>query len=300
MAQSVSGAMVPHMFHSILGKIWSATLDSQEPSWKAYLDERTTTKRYFDDVEMVDPGLWTETDEGSEIDLDEYGEGYVVRYRPIKFAKRLVIPMEVYEDAAYDEPTEAVKMMGRTFVQTQNYYAVGIIDDWANTNITGGDGVTLLNTAHPIKGGATVSNTLNPALSPSNTSVQLVLVACEKMRGSNGYRGGLKVKNYFGPSDLKFRFKEILKSEKRDDTSNNAINALKGEGSDTYKSVPEMASTTQWAAKTDAPAGASFVWRAKATFKKAAEIKDDSEMHVGRARFLVSYSNWRTFFGSQA
>jgi hypothetical protein len=277
-----------------------SVLKNKEPSWKGYLEERSTDKRWYDDVEMVDPGLWSEAEEGGEIDLDEFSQGYVTRYRPIKFAKRLVIPNEIREDAAYEEAYDHTAMMARTFVQTQNYYAVGIIDDAADTNIVGGDGVTLANSAHPIKGGATISNILNPALTPSNTSVQLVLVASEKMNGSNGYRVGQEVKGYFGPTNLKFRFKEILKSEKRDDTSNNAINALRGEGGDSYKSVPEMASTTNWFAKTDAPRGAAFVWRRRARFQTAAEIKVDSEVHVGTARFLVSYSNWRWMFASLA
>jgi hypothetical protein len=300
MAQSISEGTAQDVFHATLGAIWSAVLEKKEPTWKGYLDERSTDKRWFDDVEWVDGGLWAETEEGGEIDLDEFGQGYVTRYRPMKFAKRLVIPNEIVEDAAYEEAYDHAAEMGRTFVQTQNYYSVGIIDDAADTNIVGGDGVTLANSAHPIKGGSTISNILDPALSPSNTSVQLVLVACEKMNGSNGYRTGQKVEKYFGPSNLKFRFKEILKSEKRDDTSNNALNALKGEGGDSYHSVPEMASTTNWFAKTDAPRGAAFVWRRKARFDTAAEIKVDSKVHVGSARFLVSYSNWRWMFASLA
>lgn len=299
-AMSVYGGSVPNVFHSILGAVWSSTLNKQDISWKGYLDEKTTTKRWYDDVELVDPGLWTETDEGNEIDLDEYGEGYVVRYRPIKFAKRLIVPMEVIEDAAYEEVTDVVAMMTRTLAQTQNYYAVGIIDDAADTNVVGGDGVTLANASHPLRGGGTVSNILSPALTPSNTACQLILVASEKMNGGNGYRAGQKVKGWAGPSDLKFRMKEILKSEKRDDTANNAINSLKGEAGETYNSIPEMSSTTNWFAKTDAPRGACFVWRVKPQFKQTPEIQNDSEVHVGRARFLVSYSNWRTFFFSLA
>lgn len=299
MASVYEGA-VPNVFQATLGAIWTSVLKDNTPYWKGFLEEGNTEKRWFDDVEMVDPGLWSETDEGAEIDLDEYGEGYVTRYRPIKFAKRLIIPEEIMEDAVYEEAYAAVEMMGRTFVQTQDYYAVGIIDDAANTNVTGGDGVTLANSAHPIKGGSTVSNILSPALTPSNTALQLVLVAAKKMAGSNGYIAGVKIKGWNGPTNLMFRFAEILKSEKRDDTNNNAINSLKSKTTDQYDDIPHMASTTNWLARTDAPRGARFIWRKKPSFKKSQEIKNDSTVHVGRARFLVSYSNWRTFFFSLA
>lgn len=300
MAQSVSEGAIPNLFQRTLGAVWSSVMDNMEPSWKGYLEESSTDKRWFDDVGIVDPGLWTEAEEGGEIDLDEYGEEYSVRYRPIKFAKRLVVPEEIEDDAVYEEAYGAVKMMARTGIQTQNYYAVGILDNAANTGVTGGDGVCLANSAHPLKGGSTVSNILSPALTPSNTAVQLMLIACEKMVGSNGYVSGIKLSKLFGPSNWKFRFKEILKSEKRDNTSNNAINALKGELSSDYASVPEMSSTSNWFGKTNTERGAMFVWRRKPRFKKTGEIKVESTVHVGSFRCVVSYSNWRTYQASLA
>jgi hypothetical protein len=297
-AMSISEGATPNVFHATLGAIWTATIKDRTPSWKGYLEERTTDKRWFDDVEYVDPGLWDETDEGNEIDLDEYSEGYVTRYRPIKFAKRLVIPEEIKEDAVYEEAYAATEMLGRTCVQTQDYYAVGIIDDAATAGAVGGDGVCLANASHPIKGGSTISNILSPALTPSNTAIQTMLIAAEKMKGGNGYIAGMKIKGYAGPSNWKFRMKEVLKSEMRDDTANHTINALKGEGGDSYSSIPQMSSTTNWFAKTDAPRGACFVWRRRPRFKTATEIRNESETHTGSARWLVNWTNWRTFFFS--
>jgi hypothetical protein len=297
---SVHGGNIPNMFHRTLGAVWSSELEKTEPKWKGYLEEKSTDKRWFDDVEMVDPGLWSETDEGNTIDLDDFSEGIVVRYRPIKFGKRLVIPEEIEEDAVYDEAYDATRMLVRTCVQTQDYYAVGILDDAANTNVVGGDGVTLANASHKIKGGSTVSNILSPALSPSNTAVQTMLIACEKMIGGNGYIVGITLKNLFGPSNQKFRFKEILKSEKRDDTANNAINALKGELSDTYFSVPHMASTTNWFGRTNVMRGAMFVWRRKPRFRNSPSQRDETKEYTGSARFIVSWTNWRTYMASLA
>lgn len=297
---SVHGGNIPNLFHKTLGAVWSAELDKMEPKWKGYLEEKSTDKRYFDDVEMVDPGLWTETDEGNVIDLDDYSEGITVRYRPIKFAKRLVIPEEIEEDAVYEEAYDAVKMLARTCVQTQDYYAVGILDDANNSNVVGGDGVSLGSASHVVKGGGTVSNILSPALTPSNTAVQTMLIACEKMVGSNGYIVGITLRNLFGPTNQKFRFKEILKSEKRDDTANNAINALKGELSDTYYSVPHMASTSNWFGRTNAMRGAMFVWRRKPRFRKSGENRSETTEHTGSARFLVNWTNWRTYMCSFA
>src|SRR5687767_7889821 len=108
MAMSISEGGLTQLFSATLGAIWSSTLESQEPVWKRYLDERSTDKRYYDDVEMVDPELWTETEEGAEIDLGEFSEGIVTRVRPLKFAKKLVIPEEIEEDNSHGEAYDAV------------------------------------------------------------------------------------------------------------------------------------------------------------------------------------------------
>ena len=298
---SISEGQAPDVFHATLGAIWTSVIEKNEPYWKGYLEEGSTDKRWYDDVEWVDPGLWTEAEEGGEIDLDEYAEGYVTRWRPLKFAKRLVIPEEIRDDAVYEEAYDAVRMLGRTCVQTQDYYAVGIIDDCATSGVNGGDGVTLANTAHPIRGGSTVSNMLNPALTPSNTALNLIVTASTKMIGSNGYIAGQRVKKWIGPENIHARMLEILKSDQRDDTSNNAINSLKPRGvASTFSPIPHMASTTNWGAWTDAPRGARFIWRRKPRFRKSDEIRNESEIHVGSARFLVSWSNWRTYYFSLA
>lgn len=294
---SVYGSNVPTVFHKTLNIIWGDETKT-EPSWKGYLEEKTVSKRWFEDIEMVDPGLWDETDEGNDLALDEYSEGIVVRFRPVKFSKRLVIPEEIIEDAEYERAYDATRMLGRTCVQTQNYNAVAILNNAFDSNFVGGDGLEMCSTLHVIKGGATVSNELATPLSPSNTAVQTMLIACEKMPGTNGYVTGIRMTKLFGPSNHKWRFKEILKSEKRDDTSNNAVNALKGELSDQYASVPEMTSTTNWFAKTNAMGGGRFFWRRKPRFRQTPSYEDETTVYTGSARWVVGYANWRWVHGS--
>jgi hypothetical protein len=300
MAMSISEGGATNLFSATLGAIWTSVIENTTPAWKGYLDEKSTDKRYYDDVEFVDPELWSETEEGSEIDLGEYSEGIVTRYRPLKFAKKLVIPEEIEEDCAHEEAYNATRMLARTCIQTQDYYAVSIIDDAASSGVVGGDGVCLGSASHVIKGGGTVSNILSPALTPSNTALQLFFINTAKMKGGNGYIAGVKIKKFFGPEDWRFRFAEILKSELRDDTSNNATNALKGTGVMEYASIPHMASTTNYGAKTNVDRGASFVWRRKPRFKKDASITVEATTHVGSARWVVNWSNWRTYYFSFA
>ncbi len=299
MASAYSGNF-GSVFHKILGAVWMDQTAKTEPVWKQYLDEKSTVKKYFDDVELVDPGLWSETDEGADIDLDDYSQGIITRYEPKKLAKRLIIPEELEEDSQYPEIYDATRMLAKTCQLTQDYDAVSVLNDaFAGAVKTAGDSVAYCASTHVIRGGGTVSNILSPALSISNTAVQAMLIVAEKMPGTNGFISPIKIKKLVGPTNLKWRAREILKSEQKDDTANNAINALKGDVSE-YVSVPFMSSSTNFFAKTDVERGGMFIWRRKPRFRQSNVETSEVKQFTGSARWDKGVSNWRGFIGSQA
>lgn len=300
MAASAYSNQFSSVWHKILGAIWGDEQAKSEPMWKKYLDERSTEKKYFDDVEMVDPTLWSETEEGADIDLDDFGQGIVTQYTAKKFAKRLIIPDELMEDSQYPQIYDATRMLSRTCGLTQDYDAVGVINDaftTANGRI-GGDLKAMCVSDHPIRGGSTVANVTSVPLAPSNTAVGTTLVLIDKMAGTNGFiHGNIKAQKIVGPSNYRFRFKEILKSGQKDDTANNAINSLKGEMSDEYVAVPFMSSTVDWFVKTNVERGACFVWRRKPRYKETSSNINETSTWTGSARWTTGFSNWRGYVG---
>lgn len=289
------------VWHKILGAVWDSSAAKSEPVWKMYLDEESTDKKYFDDVERVGPALWSETEEGADLDLGEFGQGIITRYEPKKMSKRLIIPEELEEDSQYPEIYAATEMLQETCVLTQDYDAVGVLNDMFSTanGRVGGDGKALCDSAHPIRGGATVSNMLPTALSPSNTAMSTMLVLIDKLPNPSGYiTGGYKAQKVVGPSNYRFRMKEIWKSDQKDDTANNAINALKGEMSGGYVPVPFMSSTTNWSMRTNVKRGAMFVFRRKPRYRTASNETNETKIFTGSARWTTGFSDWRTFIGS--
>jgi hypothetical protein len=293
----------PSVYHKILGAVWKDEEEKTEPTWKSYLQEKSTEKKYFDDVELVEPDLWRETDEGGDMDLDEYSQGIIKRYEAKKFTKRLVIPEELKEDSQYPEIYDAVRMLQNTCRLTQDYDAVALLNDsFAGTTDSGltGDNVAVCSASHVIRGGSTVSNIISPALSPSNSSVQAMLIAAEKMPGTNGRVRSIKLLKIVCATNSKWRFREILRSEDKDDTANRSINAVKGELSGDPQSVPYMSSTTNYWGVTDVKRGGMFIWRRKPRFKAGNMQENETEQHTGSARWTKGVSNWRYFIGVQA
>lgn len=300
---SVYSGNFPSVYHKILGAVWRDEEVKSEPVWKRYLQEKSTEKKYFDDVELVEPDLWGETDEGADMDLDDYSQGITKRYEPKKFSKRLIIPEELLEDTQYPEIVDAVRMLQNTCRLTQDYDAVGLLNDaFAGATDSGlaGDNVAVCSASHLLRGGSTFSNILSPSVSPSNAAVQSLLITAEKMPGTNGRVRSIKLEKIVCPTNQKWRFKEILKSETKDDTANRSINALKGELSADPQSVPFMASTTNYFGVTDVPRGAMFIWRRKPRFKVGNMQENETIMHTGSARWTKGVSNVRYFIGVQA
>jgi hypothetical protein len=290
------------VWHKILGAVWSSSEAKNEPVWKQYLESISTEKKYFDDVERVGPGLWQETEEGADLDLDDFGQGVITRYEAKKFSKRLIIPEELEEDSQYEEIYDATRMLQETCVLTQDYDAVGVLNDLFTTanGRVGGDSLSLCSTVHPIRGGGTVSNQLPTALSPANTSMATMLVLIDKLPNPSGFiTGGVKAVKVVGPSNYRFRMKEIWKSEQKDDTNNNAINSLMGEISNSsYVAVPFMTSLTNWAMHTNVKRGAMMVWRRQPRFRKNSDDTNETKIATGSARWTTGFSDFRTYIGS--
>lgn len=287
------------VWHNILGAVWSGG-GSVEQHWSKFLEEGTMNRRYEEDVERVNPGLWNQySGGGSEVDLDSISQGFVVRYQAVPFAKRLLIPEYAKDDAQYDEVFDAVRMLRETAVQTQNYYAVGLLDDATDTNVTVGDGVSWANTAHVVRGGGTYQNVLSTDLTPSANAVNSVLVGSDKLVASNGYNAGLTCKDWFGASDVYRRLRQAVQSTDDPETANRAVSGLGGWAPTKVHRIPILASTTQWGGRTNAKRGARFVWRQRPRFRNTGQIENLSEVHVGDFRCVVYGADPRYhYFGS--
>lgn len=286
------------LFKKILGATWE---DEQLKSkgalvWPKYLDEEDTEDRYFDDVEIVDMGLFTEKEEGQNIALDSFGEGLTTRYVVKTFAKRLEVPEEVLKDNKYKQVTDGTRRLSNSASKSQEYDGVSVLNNAFSSSFTGADGVALCASNHPLRGGGTYSNAPT-ALTLSNTALQTYIVALDKMAGTNGLICGVMPKRLVVPSDLRFRAAEILKSAMKDDTANHTINALKGELSD-FVAVPYMSSTTNWFIKTDAKRGLMWVWREKPEFRQSNNDTAMVKEFTGYYRATKGWSNPRGVIGS--
>ncbi len=291
---------VPSQFwQGIVEETWTDEIGKKEPACMSYLTEKTTKKKSVEYGETVGPQLWQPTAEAQDLVLDSFSTGIMTRVEPQKFSKRLIVSEEMIDFEEFSKIYDASRMLASTYKLTIGYDGVGILNDMftgANGHIAG-DALSYANAAHPIKGGATISNLMSP-VSPSNMAITTMLVTADRLPGSNGLINGgqYKVTKLVGPSAYRFRMKEILKSGQKDDTANNAINSLKGELSE-YVPEPLMVSTTNWFGKTDVDLGSIILFARKARFRSEPNFTNETKAWMGSAIWQCAVINWRDWIG---
>lgn len=224
----------------------------------------STTDKYIDDQEYAGIGLAQLTPEGGNIPLDNIEQGFATRYTMVKFSIGFVVSEEAKADCKYDKAIDDAGNLARSMKWTQEYLAVSIFNNAANTAYVGGDGVALASASHTLAKGGTYSNTLATPMSFSETAVETMRTNMRKLPSSNGLIRGYNMKKVVVPEELWFDANRVLKSEQQNDTANNAVNVLKGMGIEIV-SNPFLSSTTAWWGISDADNGLRWIWRLKPT-----------------------------------
>jgi len=258
----------------------------------------STTDNWVDDQEYAGTGLAQSTPDGGNIPLDTVVQGGSKRYKMVKYALGFVVSEEAKADCKYDKAINDAENLGRSMNWTQEYVAVSHFINSFSTSFPGGfDNLSLCNTAHTTPKGPTFSNQLAVAMSLSETAMETMRQAMRKLPSQNGLIRGYMMKKVVVPVELEPRAERILKSEKQNDTNNNAINFLKGKGIEIVAN-PYLTSATNWWGVTDAAGGLRWIWRLKPMFRTH-NIDDNYAVRCnGLMRFDSGWSDPRAVFGS--
>jgi phage major head subunit gpT-like protein len=183
---------------------------------------------------------------------------------------------------------------------TKQTKAAAVLNNGFNTAYTGGDGVALFSTAHPLISGGTNSNTPAVAADLSETSLEAAVIQIAAWTDERGLLIAAKPKKLVIPSALQFVATRILETELRVDTADNTINALKNNGS-----IPEgyainhfLTDTDAWFLTTDVPNGMKHFVRAPLTQGMDGDFDTGNVRYKSRERYSFGWSDPLGMFGS--
>jgi hypothetical protein len=239
--------------------------------------------------------------EGNAIAYDNAQEAWTARYTHETIALGFSLTEEAIEDNLYDSlSARYTKGLARAMAYTKQVKAAAILNNAFNPAYAGGDGVSLLNTAHPLVNGGTNANTPSTPADLNETALENAVIQIAAWTDERGLLIAAKPKKLVVPPSLQFVATRLLETELRVGTNNNDINAIKNNGS-----VPEgytinhfLTAPNAWFLTTDVPNGLKHFVRTPLQNSMDGDFDTGNVRYKSRERYSFGYSDPLGLYGS--
>lgn len=279
---------------------YGKSYDEYEVEYTKLFDKFSSSRAFEEDVGISSFGLAVVKPEGSPISYDSERQGFTTRYQHVVYALGFVITREMMEDDQYDVVGQR-KAQGLAFSmrQTKEIVAANVYNRAFNSSYTGGDGVSLVNTAHANVAGGTWSNQIATAADLSEAALEQACIDIAGFTNDRGLLIGVRPKTLILPRQLMFEAKRILQTEGRVGTDNNDLNALKNMGL-----IPEtvvnhfLTDTDAWFIRTNVKDGMKYFERRADSFDMDNDWDTENAKFKATARYSFGWTDPRALYGS--
>jgi hypothetical protein len=239
--------------------------------------------------------------EGSAIAYDNAQEAFTARYNHETIALGFSITEEAVEDNLYDSlSARYTKALARAMAYTKQVKGAAVLNNAFSSAYVGGDGVSLISTAHPLVSGGTNSNRPTTAADLNETSLENAVIQIAAWTDERGLLIAAQPKKLVIPPALQFTATRLLETNLRVGTTDNDINALKNNGS-----IPQgycinhfLTDTNAWFLMTDVPNGLKHFERAALANSMDGDFDTGNVRYKSRERYSFGWSDPLGIFGS--
>lgn len=292
-------------FRSIVEPILSEEFDGvynqRADEWKQVFKEFNGTPRsYHEEPVLFGFGAAPELPDGMPVTYDQGGVLFIQRYSYKVYGLAFALTKVLVEDGDHIRIGQTYsRHLAQSLIETKETLCANILNRAFNSAYTGGDGVALCSSAHPIVTG-TYSNLLSTAAALSQTSLEQILVQIRNAVDANGKRIRLTPKKLVtGPSNV-FQAEVLLKTALRTGTANNDINPIKSMGmlDGGQANLSRITSTTAWFVQTDAPEGLKLAKRRGLEKSMEGDFETDSMRYKATERYSPGFTDPRGLYGT--
>ncbi len=274
--------------------------DEYPVEYTKLFDTYKSSKQFEEDVGVTSFGLAVIKPEGDPITYDSERQAFITRYTHTVFALGFIITREIMEDDQYDVVGQR-KAQGLAFSmrQTKEVNGANVYNRAFTGGPTYGDGVSMINAAHPNFAGGTWSNQIATAADLSEAALEQATIDIAAFRNDRGLLISVRPKSLIIPSTLPFEAKRILYSDGRVGTDNNDLNALKN-----MALIPEvvvnhyLTDTDAWFIRTDVPNGLKYFERRGDQFAMDNDFDTENAKFKATARYSFGITDPRAIYGS--
>jgi hypothetical protein len=285
----------------ILNEAFDGVYDQRADEWKqVFVQQQGIPRNYHEEPVLYGFGAAPELPDGMPVTYQAGGVLFLQRYVYKVYGLAFALTKVLVEDGDHIRIGQTyAKHLAQSLIETKETLCANVLNRAFTPGYNGGDGVTLVNTAHPIASGS-FSNQLASAAALSQTSLEQMLIQIRNAVDNNGKRIRLNPeKLVVSPSNV-FQAEVLLKSVLRTGTADNDINPVKSMGllAGGQANLSRLTSTTAWWVKTDAPEGLKLMMRRGLEKSMEGDFETDSTRFKSTERYAVGFTDPRTLFGT--
>ena len=303
---AISRAQLAKELEPGLNSLFGLSYDSYGPNEYESIFAIEDSQRAFEE-EVLITGFNTAPvkTEGQGVVFDNASEGFTARYTHDTIALAFALTEEALEDNLYDSLCKRyVKALARSMANTKEVKGADVLNNAFSSSFTGGDGVSLINTSHPLAGGGTAANRATTMADLNETSLEDSLIDISTFTDDKGLTISVQATKLVVPPQLVFVADRILESTLRSGTADNDINAIRNTGVlpqgytvNHYLSDPDayFLLTTV----TDSGEGLKMFQRSPMETSMEPDFTTGNLRYRARERYSFGFSDWRGVYGSQ-
>lgn len=294
-------------FRSVVEPILNETFDgiynARQDEWKqVFKEQRGIPRNYHEEPVLFGFGAAPELPDGTAVTYQSGGVLFLARYVYKVYGLAFALTKVLVEDGDHISIGRTyAEHLARSLIETKETLGANILNrSFTGGAYVGGDGVSLVNTAHPIANGGSFSNQLSTAAALSQTSLEQILIQIRNAVDNNGKRIRLEPRKLVVSPSNYFQAEVLLKSALRAGTNNNDVNPLVTTGvlSGGQANLSRLTSTTAWWVETDAPEGLKLLMRRPLEKSMEGDFETDSMRYKATERYIFGWTDPRGVYGT--
>ena len=302
---AISRAQLAKELEPGLNSLFGLSYDEYDREYEEIFSVEDSNRAFEEEVLITGFGSAPTKSEGQGVSFDNASESYSARYTHDTVALAFALTEEAIEDNLYDSLGKRyTKALAKSMANTKEVKGADILNNAFSSSHTGGDGVSLINTAHPLSGGGTAANRASSMADLNETSLEDALIDISDFTDDRGLTISVQASKMIVPSELVFVAERILNSNLRTGTSDNDLNAVKSTGVlpggysvNHYLTDPDAFFIL--ISVTDQGDGLKMFQRSGMETSMEPDFATGNIRYKARERYSFGFSDWRGIYGSQ-
>ena len=302
---AISRAQLAKELEPGLNSLFGLSYDEYNREYEEIFSIEDSNRAFEEEVLITGFGSAPTKSEGQGVSFDNASESYSARYTHDTVALAFALTEEAIEDNLYDSLGKRyTKALAKSMANTKEVKGADILNNAFSSSFTGGDGVSLINTAHPLSGGGSAANRATSMADLNETSLEDALIDISGFTDDRGLTISVQASKMIVPSELVFVAERILNSALRSGTSDNDLNAVRSTGVlpggysvNHYLTDPDAFFILT--SVTDQGDGLKMFQRSGMETSMEPDFATGNIRYKARERYSFGFSDWRGVYGSQ-